>query len=117
MTPTSNAFRGLKLLHLALFISLSACALVALVLIETGVISHSDHFEDMEDIFQAVAGVCSMVNLLGGFTLFRKRIVAIRQETAEGEKKMEMYRSACRKNNIVLLLKLTREEAKVLVGV
>ncbi len=90
---TVNHFRALSILHAALVIGLLLfTGLSALLPLQDIRIDDDGTFEN---IFQAVAAVASIVCLVGGFSIFRRKLPAIRASNEPAEAKMVSYRGAC----------------------
>ncbi|MFL5743849.1 MAG: hypothetical protein ACJ751_04245 [Niastella sp.] len=88
-----NAFRVLKILHTALLMSMIIFSLIAIVLVQRNLVPASG--ETLERSFQVICILVSGVMLLGGFNLFKKKMLAARNDTGSGEQRMDLYRSAC----------------------
>lgn len=85
-------FKTLKILHLALLSGLTMLALISLFMRLTGDTAFD---ESVSRILQVIAAVLSTGMLLLGFNLFRKKIMEARNSTEAGQKRMELYRTAC----------------------
>jgi len=88
-----NVFKGLRILHTALMIGLAMFNIVALVLMQQGIGGKVD--ESFQRVFQIVCVLVSAVSLIGGFNIFKKRILEARNDLGPGEQRMELYRAAC----------------------
>jgi uncharacterized membrane protein YozB (DUF420 family) len=151
MQPQSP-FKALKILHTAILFGLAFFTIVSLVIPREEIAKDFD--KSLEPILQAVAAGASLLSLLIGFNIFKKQLVAARNNGGTAETRMAVYRSACilwwalidapgilsiigftltgnyafiglvlfhigllaifmpRKSNIILLLKLTKEEVQ-----
>lgn len=89
----SNAFNQLKIIHIAVLISMVMFNVVALVLMLQGLTGLVD--ESFQRIMQAVCILLSFSFIIFGFKVFKKKIFAARNSIEPGEKRMELYRSAC----------------------
>jgi hypothetical protein len=89
----SNAFNQLKIIHIAVLISMVMFNVVALVLMLQGLNGLVD--ESFQRILQAVCVLLSVLFIIFGFKVFKKKILAARNSIEPGEKRMELYRSAC----------------------
>ncbi len=89
----SNAFNQLKIIHIAVLISMVMFNVVALVLMLQGLTGLVD--ESFQRILQAVCILLSFLFIILGFKVFKKKIFAARNSIEPGEKRMELYRSAC----------------------
>lgn len=88
-----NAFKVLRILHTALLIGMAMFNIVALVFMPQGIGGKAD--ESFQRIFQIVCVLVSATSLIGGFNIFKKRILAARNDMGPGEQRMELYRAAC----------------------
>jgi hypothetical protein len=88
-----NAFSTLKIIHIALLSGMIAFAIVSLILMNTGYAAVAD--ESMQRNFQVVCILLSALSLFAGFKIFKKKIFAARNSMEAGEKRMELYRTAC----------------------
>jgi len=88
-----NAFKVLRILHAALLISMTVFNIVALVLVVQGIVPAAD--ESFQRTFQIVCILVSAASLIGGFNIFKKRMLAARNDTGPGEQRMGLYRAAC----------------------
>ena len=89
----SNAFNQLKIIHIAVLISMVMFNVVALVLMLQGLTGLVD--ESFQRILQVVCILLSFLFIILGFKVFKKKIFAARNSIEPGEKRMELYRSAC----------------------
>jgi hypothetical protein len=89
----SNAFNQLKTIHIAILISMVMFNVVALVLMLQGLTGLVD--ESFQRILQVVCILLSFLFIIFGFKVFKKKIFAARNSIEPGEKRMELYRSAC----------------------
>lgn len=89
----SNAFNQIKTIHIAILISMVMFNIVALVLMLEGLTSLVD--ESFQKILQVVCILLSALFIIFGFKVFKKKIFAARNSPESGEKRMELYRSAC----------------------
>jgi hypothetical protein len=88
-----NAFKVLRILHTALLIGMAMFNIVALVLMQQGFAGKAD--ESFQRVFQIVCVLVSAASLIGGFNIFKKRILEARNDMGPGEQRMELYRAAC----------------------
>jgi len=88
-----NAFKLLKILHLALLIGMFLFAMVSLIIVLKGASALTG--ESFQRTFQVVCIVLSLSCILAGFNIFKRRILAARNSTQPANKRMEQYRSAC----------------------
>lgn len=88
-----NAFKVLKVLHTALLIGMIIFGTVAIVLVQRNLVPASG--ESLERSLQIVCILVSGVMLLGGFNLFKKKMMVARNATGPGEQRMDLYRAAC----------------------
>jgi hypothetical protein len=88
-----NAFKVLKVLHTALLMSMIVFSIVAIVLVQRNLVPASG--ETLERTLQVVCILVSGVMLLGGFNIFKKKMMAARNDTGPGEQRMDLYRAAC----------------------
>ncbi|OQP67150.1 hypothetical protein A3860_01970 [Niastella vici] len=88
-----NAFTSLRIVHIALLSGMTAFAIVAMTLVNTGFAAVVD--DSTQRILQVVCILLSVLALFAGFKFFKKRILAARNHMEAGEKRMEMYRTAC----------------------
>jgi hypothetical protein len=93
MQPPASPFKALKLLHTALLAMFGSFVLISFLLVKRGITGQDEH--DMDMIFQVIAAVLSIGALLGGFSMFKKRLVEIRKSQESAESKFAMYRGAC----------------------
>jgi hypothetical protein len=89
-----NAFKVLKVLHTALLIGMIIFSLIAIVLVQRNLVPASGG-ETLERTLQVVCILVSGVMLLGGFNLFKKKMMVARNDTGPGEQRMDLYRAAC----------------------
>ena len=88
-----NAFTSLRIVHIALLSGMTAFAIVAMTLVNTGFAAVVD--DSTQRIFQVVCILLSALALFAGFKFFKKKILAARNSMEAGEKRMVMYRTAC----------------------
>lgn len=89
----ANAFKTLKILHTAILGGLIIFTILSIVVPRDMVAGKADH--DMEMILQAIAAGVSLLSLLVGFNLFKKRLVIVRNSAEPAEQRFAMYRAAC----------------------
>lgn len=89
----SNAFTTIRIIHIALLSGMIAFAIVSLILVNTGFAAVAD--DSTQRILQVVCILLSALALFAGFKLFKKKIFVARNSMEAGERRMEMYRSAC----------------------
>jgi len=88
-----NAFKVLKILHTTLLMGMIIFSVIAIVLVQRNLVSASG--ESLERALQVVCILVSGVMLLAGFNLFKKKMMAARNDTGPGEQRMDLYRAAC----------------------
>jgi len=88
-----NAFKVLKVLHTALLMGMILFSVIALVLVQRNLVPAKG--ETLERSLQVVCILVSGVMLLGGFNIFKKKMMAARNDTGSGEQRMDLYRAAC----------------------
>ena len=88
-----NAFKMLKVLHTALLMGMIIFGVIAIVLVQRNLIPASD--ESLERALQVACILVSGVALLAGFNLFKKKMMAARNDSGPGEQRMDLYRAAC----------------------
>lgn len=93
MQHQPNAFSVLKILHIGLLVGMAMFDIVSLIIVMQGAPVIAD--EPMQRNLQVGCVLLSAVLLIAGFKIFKKRIMAARNSTEPGEKRMEMYRAAC----------------------
>ena len=87
-----NAFTTFRILHAALLIGMTLFIIVSLVITLLGFQKAS---ESLQRALQVVCIVLSAACVIGGFNIFKKRILAARNSLGTGEERMEQYRAAC----------------------
>jgi hypothetical protein len=90
----TSQFKALKMLHTALLTGFALFVIVAYVLISQGLLQYPKD-KTLETALQAVAAVISIGSLLTGFNIFKKRLLAARNDTGSGETRFAVYRGAC----------------------
>lgn len=88
-----HAFKVLRILHTALLIGMAMFNIVALVVVQKGVVPAAG--ESFQRIFQLVCILVSGGLLLPGFNIFKKKMLAARNDPGPGEQRMDLYRAAC----------------------
>jgi hypothetical protein len=88
-----DAFKALKILHLAITGGFLLITAVFILLVQLGQWQSID--PTLERTLQVVAVVVSIAALLVGFNLFKRKMMEARNSTAPGETRMSMYRTAC----------------------
>ena len=88
-----NAFRVVRILHTALLISMGMLNIIALIFVLQKFGGKAD--ESFQRILQVVCILLSAACIIGGFTIFKKRIFAARNSLGPAEERMELYRAAC----------------------
>lgn len=88
-----DAFKTLKILHLAIAAVFLLFTAIVLLLFQTGQLKAID--PSLERTLQVVAVVASVAILLLGFNLFKRKMMDARNSPAPGETRMRMYRAAC----------------------
>jgi hypothetical protein len=93
MQHQPNAFNVIKIVHIGLLVGMAMFNIVSLIIVLQGAPVIAD--EPMQRNLQVGCVLLSAVLLIGGFKIFKKRIMAARNSSESGEKRMEMYRAAC----------------------
>ncbi|OQP68070.1 hypothetical protein [Niastella populi] len=93
MQHQTNAFSVLKIVHIGLLVSMAMFDIVSLIIVLEGIPVIAD--ESLQRSLQVGCVMLSALLLIGGFRIFKKRIFTARNSAEAGEKRMEMYRSAC----------------------
>lgn len=88
-----DAFKALKIVHLAIAAGLLLFAAIILLLFQTGQVKAMD--TSLERTLQVVTVVVSLGSLFIGFNLFKRKMMEARNSTAPGETRMNLYRTAC----------------------
>ena len=88
-----NPFKALRLLHTAILCGLAFFTIISLVIPREEIAKNLD--KSIEPILQAVAAGASLLSLLIGFNIFKKQLVAARNNGGTAETRMAVYRSAC----------------------
>jgi hypothetical protein len=88
-----NAFKVLRILHTALLIGMATFNIVALIVVQKGRMPAAD--ESFQRTFQVVCLLASAGLLIAGFNIFKKKMLAARNDTGPGEQRMDLYRAAC----------------------
>jgi hypothetical protein len=88
-----NLFKILRIVHTALLIGMVIFNIVGIVLVQQNIVPAAD--EKLERILQVVCILVSGVMLLAGFNIFKKKMIAARNNTGPGEQRMDLYRAAC----------------------
>lgn len=88
-----NPFKALKILHTAILCGLAIFTIISLVIPREEFAVDSG--KSLEPVFQAVAAGASLLSLLIGFNIFKKQLVAARNNGGTAETRMAIYRSAC----------------------
>mgnify|MGYP007024035352 CR=1 FL=1 len=91
MQPKSP-FAALKILHMALLGGMCLVAIVSLFLPREEFSAGLDR--SAETILQTVSAGATLLCLLLGFSIFKKRLVAVHTSHEKAEKRLEMYRKA-----------------------
>lgn len=88
-----NAFKLLKIIHLALLLGLFVLigASLFIVLRRLGTVQD----ESLQRTLQVVCIIVSLGCMLPGFNIFKRKILAARNNSQSADKRMEQYRSAC----------------------
>lgn len=87
-----NAFKVLSILHAALLTGMALFNVVSLVVVLSG-FPKAD--ESLQRILQVICILLSVVFIVAGFNLFKRKMLAARNSVDAGEKRMELYRAAC----------------------
>ena len=93
MQHQPNAFNVIKIVHIGLLVGMAMFDIVSLIIVLQGIPVIAD--EPMQRNLQLGCVVLSALLLIAGFKIFKKKILAARNSTEPGEKRMEMYRAAC----------------------
>jgi len=88
-----NAFKLLKIIHLALLLGMFLMVAIPLYLVLKGMAVATD--ESLGRTLQVVCILLSVGCVVIGFNIFKRRILAARNDAASADQKMEQYRSAC----------------------
>jgi hypothetical protein len=88
-----NAFKVLRLLHTALLIGMAMFIIAALIVVQKGMVPAAD--ESFERTFQVICLLASGGLLIAGFNIFKKKMLAARNDSGPGEQRMDLYRAAC----------------------
>ncbi|MBO9199873.1 MULTISPECIES: hypothetical protein [Niastella] len=88
-----NAFKVLRLVHTALLIGMALFNIVGIVLVQQNISPKAD--ESFQRTFQVVCILVSGAMLIAGFNIFKKRMLAARNNAGPGEQRMDLYRAAC----------------------
>jgi hypothetical protein len=90
----TSQFKALKVTHTVLLAGLAIFLIIAYVLISQGLYPYEKD-KTTEMVFQAVAALISIGSLLVGFQMYKKRLVAARNDAGSGEARFLIYRGAC----------------------
>ena len=82
-----NAFKNLQIIHVALLIGMSVFVLISLYV-------HMNNRE-VERPLQVACVISSLISIVAGFNIFKRKIIIARNSPVPGTKRMEMYRSTC----------------------
>ena len=88
-----NAFKLLKIIHLALLLGMFLMITIPLYIVLKGMAVAAD--ESLGRTLQMVCVLLSVACVVIGFNIFKRRILAARNDTASADQRMEQYRSAC----------------------
>lgn len=88
-----NAFKLLRTLHLVLFMGMLIFAIAGMVVVQKQIMPVAD--ESLQRILQVVCVIVSLSCLVIGFNIFKRKLLAARNNPGSGEKRMELYRMAC----------------------
>jgi protein-S-isoprenylcysteine O-methyltransferase Ste14 len=88
-----NAFKTLKILHLAIGAGLFLFTVALIIASRSGHLTGTD--SNLERTLQGVAAVLSVGVLLIGFRLFKRKMLQARNSTLGGVARMQQYRTAC----------------------
>lgn len=88
-----SPFRNLKIVHTAILCGLAFFAIISLVIPRQDMGQDAD--KSFEQILQAIAAVISLLSLLVGFNIFKKQLLAARNDGGSAATRMAIYRSAC----------------------
>jgi hypothetical protein len=87
-----NAFKLLKIIHLALLLGMFLMVTVPLYIVLKGM-AIAD--ESLGRTLQVVCILLSIGCVVIGFNIFKRKILAARNNAASADQRMEQYRSAC----------------------
>jgi len=87
-----NSFTTLRILHTALLAGMTLFIIISLVVTQLG--PHKID-EALQRAFQVVCVLESITCVIGGFRIFKKKILAARNSMGTGQERMEQYRAAC----------------------
>lgn len=90
---SKNHFRTLKLLYVAIAGILVFMVIISLIAFYITVAGEVD--KDLETGFQFIVAGTSLLSLLVGFSIFKKRLVAVRNSPRPAAKRMEFYTTTC----------------------
>lgn len=88
-----DAFKALRVLHLAIAAGLMLFIAIMILLFQTGQLKAID--PSLERTLQVVAVVLSVSLLLVGFNLFKRKMLEARNSPEPGGTRMNLYRTAC----------------------
>jgi hypothetical protein len=93
MQHQPNAFNVIKIVHIGLLVGMAMFDIVSLIIVLQGIPVIAD--EQTQRNLQVGCVFLSALLMIAGFKIFKKKILAARNSTEPGEKRMEMYRAAC----------------------
>jgi hypothetical protein len=93
MQHQPNAFGVLKIVHIGLLVGMAMFDIVSLIIVMQDIPVIAD--ESVQRSLQVGCVLLSALLLITGFKIFRKKIFAARNSPEAGEKRMDMYRTAC----------------------
>jgi hypothetical protein len=82
-----NAFKTLQVIHVALLMGMSVFVLISLYV-------HMNNRE-MERSLQVGCVIASLISIVAGFNIFKRKIMLARHSDGPGVERMNKYRSAC----------------------
>src|SRR5690242_10978081 len=89
-----NAFKLLKIIHLALLLGLFLLIAASLFIVVRGLGTAQEN-ESLQRTLQVVCIIVPLGCVLPGFNIFKRRILAARNNSGSADKRMEQYRMAC----------------------
>ena len=88
-----DAFKGLKILHLAITACLTGFTVIIFILVKAGKLHAAN--PSLERVLQFAAIFLSVVMFLIGFNMFKRKIMEARNSLVNGEARFQLYRAAC----------------------
>jgi hypothetical protein len=87
-----NAFKVLRILHTALLLGMIMFNIVALIVVQKMRLAAD---ESLQRALQVACILVSAASLIAGFNIFKKKMLAARNDPGPGEQRMDLYRAAC----------------------